>query len=128
VGFVPFQDHPVAVFRALDVVVHASTRPEPFGRTIVEGMACARPVLVSQAGGAAELFIDGQDALGVAPGSVEGLARALRSLAEAPGLRQELGAAARQTAVRRFSRERLGREALPLYTALARGERRAPAP
>src|SRR5207237_1132719 len=35
VGFVPFQPDPVAAYRGLDVVVHASTQPEPFGLTIV---------------------------------------------------------------------------------------------
>lgn len=120
VGFVPFQARPEEVFRALDVVVHASTRPEPFGRTIVEGMACAKPVLVSRAGGAAELFTEGQDALGVEPRDAEALARALLSLVDAPERRKALGDAARRTAVQRFSRERLGREALPLYEALVR--------
>lgn len=123
VGFVPFQARPEEVFRALDVVVHASTRPEPFGRTIIEGMACAKPVLVSRAGGAAELFTEGQDALGVEPRDARALARALLSLVDAPERRKSLGEAARAMAVRRFSRERLGREALPLYEALVRGER-----
>ena len=39
--------------RALDVVVHASTSPEPFGLVIAEAMACGRAVIVSDAGGAA---------------------------------------------------------------------------
>jgi len=56
VGFVPFQDNPADVYRALDIVVHASTKPEPFGRTIVEAMACGKPVIAAQTGGAAELF------------------------------------------------------------------------
>lgn len=123
VGFVPFQARPEEVFRALDVVVHASTRPEPFGRTIIEGMACAKPVIVSRAGGAAELFTEGKDALGVEPRDVEALARAILSLVDAPERRKALGEAARETAVRRFSRERLGQEALPLYERLLRGGR-----
>ncbi|HUR53224.1 MAG TPA: glycosyltransferase, partial [Gemmataceae bacterium] len=40
VAFVGFQPDPVGVYRALDVVVHASTQPEPFGLTITEAMAC----------------------------------------------------------------------------------------
>src|SRR5262249_61166040 len=54
-GFVGFQPDPAAVYRALDVVVHASTQPEPFGLTIAEALACARPVVVARAGGAADL-------------------------------------------------------------------------
>ena len=41
-GFVPFQQETVPIYRALDVVVHASTQPEPFGLTIVEAMSCGR--------------------------------------------------------------------------------------
>src|SRR5581483_2600448 len=33
VGFVGFQEDTAAIYRALDIVVHASDRPEPFGRT-----------------------------------------------------------------------------------------------
>ena len=38
--------------RALDIVVHASTDPEPFGLVIAEAMACGKAVVVSRAGGA----------------------------------------------------------------------------
>ena len=69
-GFVPFQADTADAYRALDVVVHASTHPEPFGRTIVEAMACSRPTVVSRAGGAAELFTDGEDALGWRPATL----------------------------------------------------------
>jgi glycosyltransferase involved in cell wall biosynthesis len=50
VGFVPFAADPAPVYRALDVVLHASTQPEPFGLTVAEAMACGRAVVVSAAG------------------------------------------------------------------------------
>ena len=46
------------VLRALDVVVHASVEPEPFGRVIAEAMACARPVVWARGGGADEIVGD----------------------------------------------------------------------
>jgi glycosyltransferase involved in cell wall biosynthesis len=115
VGFVPFQADPAEVYRALDVVVHASTQPEPFGLTIIEAMACGRAVIVSRAGGAAELFTDGEDALGAAPGDVERLAARMEQLLQSPQLRQTLGARARETAVRRFDSRRLGPQLSGLY-------------
>jgi glycosyltransferase involved in cell wall biosynthesis len=120
VGFIPFQSDPADVFRALDIVVHASTQPEPFGRTIVEGMACGRAVIVSKAGGAAELFIEGVDALGFPPGDSAALADVIRRLANDRELRERLGATARQSAVQRFARERLGREVAHHLERLAR--------
>ncbi|HEV3257746.1 MAG TPA: glycosyltransferase family 4 protein [Gemmataceae bacterium] len=115
VGFIGFQENTADVYRALDIVVHASTQPEPFGRTIVEAMACARPVIVSQAGGAAELFTHGHDALGVPPGDATALASAILPLIRDRGARQRIAAHARRTAVERFSRERLGRQILSTY-------------
>jgi glycosyltransferase involved in cell wall biosynthesis len=36
-GLIPFQHETAPIFVALDVLVHASTKPEPFGRTVAEG-------------------------------------------------------------------------------------------
>jgi glycosyltransferase involved in cell wall biosynthesis len=118
VGFVGFRDDPVPVHRALDVVVHASTRPEPFGLTIAEGMACGRAVIAARAGGAAELFRHGHDAWGVAPGDAAALADAVGRLAADPDERRRLGENARRTAVERFNAERLAAEVMGLYGEL----------
>jgi glycosyltransferase involved in cell wall biosynthesis len=109
VEFVPFQLDPVDVYRMLDVVVHASTRPEPFGLTIAEAMSCGRAVVVSAGGGAAELFTDGVDALGHPPGDVDALAGVIARLIRDGDLRRRMGNTARQTAVRQFGAERFGR-------------------
>jgi glycosyltransferase involved in cell wall biosynthesis len=115
VAFVPFQRDTPAVYRALDVVVHASTLPEPFGRTIVEAMACERPVVVSEAGGAAELFRSGADAVGFPPGNATALAQALGLLIDDPARRAAIAGAARLSAVQRFNRDRLGAEVATIY-------------
>ncbi|WP_164008132.1 glycosyltransferase family 4 protein [Pyxidicoccus trucidator] len=121
VGLVPFQPEPAAVYRALDVFVHASTRREPFGLTIAEALACGRPAVVSHASGAAEGLSSGVDALAVPPGDVGALVAALRTLLEDGALRARLGEAARRTAVERFSRERYASEVLAVYRSLVRG-------
>ena len=121
---VGFQARPAPVFRALDIVVHASTQPEPFGRTIAEGMACARPVIVSAAGGAVELFTPDHDAIGIPPGDPAALAAAIARLAADPSLRQRLGEHGRQTAVERFNRDRLGPQLMAIYQRIL--ERRGP--
>jgi glycosyltransferase involved in cell wall biosynthesis len=120
VGFTGFIERPAQALRALDVVVHASTEPEPFGLAIAEGMACGRAVIVSRAGGAAELVDDGVDALATAPGDVAGLARAIDRAAGDPALRARLGTAARKTATRRFDPATFIGAFVDLYTRLAR--------
>lgn len=116
VGFIPFQSEPAPIYRALDGVVHASTRPEPFGMTIVEALSCARPVVVSAAGGAAELVRHGHDALTFAPGDVEGLTGALERLVREPELRARLGEEARRSVLARFTRERYAEGVRTVYT------------
>jgi glycosyltransferase involved in cell wall biosynthesis len=116
-GFVAFQEDTVAVYRALDIVVHASTQPEPFGLTIAEAMSCGRPVIVARAGGAAELFTEDHDALGVPAGDAAALAAVLQTLLADPPHRARLAANARVTAMRAFSRDRLGPELLAAYAS-----------
>jgi len=119
VGFTGFVDRIERVYRALDVVVHASIEPEPFGLVIAEAMACGRAVVVSEAGGAVEVVTPGADALTHRPGDVGSLASAIRALASDAAKRAALGRAARQSAVRAFDRARLARELLTVYESAA---------
>jgi glycosyltransferase involved in cell wall biosynthesis len=118
VGFIGFQRDTRSIYRDLDIVVHTSTQPEPSGLTIVEAMACAKPVIVSQAGGAAELFTGGVDAIGVPPTDVKALAEAIHQLVSDADLRRRLSEQALQTAQARFGHERLGGEILDVYYRL----------
>ena len=117
-GLVPFQVETSPVYRALDVVVHPSTKPEPFGLTIVEAMACGLPVVVARNGGAQELFEDGRSALGFETGNDDDLAHKLRRLAGDSGLRERLGLAARRHVIQRFSPEPMGRQIRAIYERL----------
>jgi glycosyltransferase involved in cell wall biosynthesis len=117
--FVDFQQDIVSGYNMLDVVIHASTQPEPFGRTIVEAMACEKAVIVAQAGGAAELFTHQKDAIGVLPGDPVALSVAIGKLIDSPSDRIALGKAGRITVMKRFNRDRLGKELISLYSHLA---------
>ena len=117
-GLVPFQPDPQAAYRSLDIAVHASTRPEPFGRTIAEAMACGRALVIANEGGASELVEHDHDAVAVAPRDPEILASALVALAGDPDRRARLGSAARITAERRYARGRIGPETLAAYAAI----------
>ncbi|HVE87928.1 MAG TPA: glycosyltransferase family 4 protein, partial [Myxococcales bacterium] len=121
VGFIPFQEDVASVYRSLDVVVHASTRPEPFGLTIAEAMACGRPVIASRSGGAAELFQDGVEAIGLQAVTADALAQAISGLLADPRRREALGAAARAAAVARLSSERFFEGVRRVYASAAVG-------
>jgi glycosyltransferase involved in cell wall biosynthesis len=115
VGFTGFVEDAASAMRALDVIVHASTEPEPFGLVIAEAMACGRALVASEAGGAAEIINAGTDALAHQPGDAEALAERITRLACDAGLRKRLGEAGRLTAEREFDRARLATELIPIY-------------
>jgi glycosyltransferase involved in cell wall biosynthesis len=118
VGFTGFLPAAPAM-RALDVVVHASTRPEPFGLVIAEAMACGRAVITSASGGAAELVDAGEDALTHTAGDVASLSECIVRVVGDAELRRQLGIRARASACQRFDTERLAREVVAVYEAIA---------
>jgi glycosyltransferase involved in cell wall biosynthesis len=118
VGFTGFRDDAPSVMRALDVVVHASTEPEPFGLVIAEAMAAGRAVITTAAGGAGEIVDPDVTAITHARGDHRSLAAALQRLAGDPALRQRLGTAARAAAASRFAAARFGEAFVTLYESM----------
>nr|WP_246215024.1 glycosyltransferase family 4 protein [Modestobacter muralis] len=87
-------------------VVLVPSRAEPFGNTAVEAQLAGRPVVVSAVQGLREIVTDGETGLLVTPGDPADLARAVGSLLDDAGLARSLAAAGRESALRRFSRQR----------------------
>ncbi len=107
VHFVPFQTGMADALRDLAVVIHASLRPEPFGRVIIEAMAAGVPVIAARAGGVPEIITHGVNGWLAAPGSIPEYRAALVT-ALAPGAaRDNVIEAARQTVAERFSVRRV---------------------
>jgi len=115
VGFTGVISEPAKGMRALDVLVHTSTEPEPFGRVIVEAMACGKPVITTGLGGAKEIVNLGEFALTIDPKNPEELGAAITKLVSDPALRRQLGSNGLSTARVHFGRERLARELPPVY-------------
>jgi glycosyltransferase involved in cell wall biosynthesis len=78
VHFLGFRDDVAGVMQGVDVVIHASTSPEPFGRVIVEAMLGARPVVATRGGGASEIIDEGKNGLLCDASSVKSLAEKVR--------------------------------------------------
>ena len=108
IHFVRFRDDPWRLYPEFDLVVHFSTRPEPFGRVILEAMACGTPVIAADAGGPAEMVEDGVTGWLTPMGDRETLGRRMVAAlaADAP----PLGAAARRAAESRFTAARFSAE------------------
>ena len=96
VRFLGFREQVEDELAAMDVLVHASVIPEPFGQVVVEGMAAGLPVVAADSGGPAEVIDHGVTGLLVPPDDPAALAEALQLLARDPELRARLGRAGRQ--------------------------------
>ena len=118
VGFAGFQAGMPAFLRALDVVVHASTEPEPFGLVIAEAMAAGRAVTTSGMGGAAEIVEPEATAIVHAAGDPKSLASTLERLAHDRSLRTRLGEAARRSVISRFDAGRFGEAFVNVYESM----------
>lgn len=120
IGFTGVVSEPAAAMRALDVLVHTSTEPEPFGRVIVEAMACGKPVVTTGLGGAAEIISLGDCALKIDAKEPSSLANAIVKLASNSELRNRLGSNGLSIARRHFGRERLARKLPQVYEQVLR--------
>ncbi len=103
VHFLGFREDIPQLLKAVDIVVHTSISPEPFGRVIVEGMMAGKPVVAAGAGGAAEILSDGQTGLLAPPGDARALAGAISKLLGDVPAAQRMARAGQEAARKRFS-------------------------
>lgn len=91
------------VYNGLDIVVSASTTPEPLGTVVIESLAMGRPLVAPNHGGAAEMVEHDQTGLLFEPGNAASLAEKILRFHDHRDLAKKHGAAARGHALRTFS-------------------------
>lgn len=111
-------DMPAALMLA-EVVVHASTDAEAFGRTVIEAQAMARVVVASDLGGPRETVEEGVTGFRVPPGDPAALAAALARVLAMPAQdRAAMGAQARAAVLARCTTARMAAATLDVYREL----------
>ncbi|MGH7894895.1 MAG: glycosyltransferase family 4 protein [Candidatus Binatia bacterium] len=108
VAFLGARDDVASVMASLDVLVQPNRGPEGLGRSIVEAMATALPVVVVDRWGPRELVRDGETGLLVPHLDVPALAERMVRLGSDPALRTRLGRAARTWVTHAYDPDRLG--------------------
>jgi glycosyltransferase involved in cell wall biosynthesis len=88
---------------ALEIQVHASIHPEPFGRVLLEAMALSKPLVASNGGGVPEIVMHEHTGLLFEPGNPAALAAALRTLLADRPRAAAMGAAGRERLLAEFS-------------------------
>jgi glycosyltransferase involved in cell wall biosynthesis len=106
------------VYNGLDIVVSASTLPEPLGTVVIECMAMGRALIGPNHGGAAEMADHEETALLFEPGNGVSLASAIRRLYQDSDLRKQLGQNARTRALATFSVDEHVRRIQAIYDTL----------
>jgi glycosyltransferase involved in cell wall biosynthesis len=122
IHFLGFREDIPALLQAVDVAVHTSIAPEPFGRVIVEGMLAGKPVIATRAGGACEIIVDQVTGRLVQPGDPIELASALKDLLQEPEKASAMATAGFLSARERFSVQKMI-EGIQQVTACAMGGR-----
>jgi glycosyltransferase involved in cell wall biosynthesis len=102
---------------AMDLFVHCSTRPEPYGIVIIEAMAAGKPVVAVNAGGVPEIINEPNVGVLVPMGQIEQSARAVIRLLLDPERASALGQAARAHAARHFDVQAVTRRVEAIYAA-----------
>ena len=65
--FAGYQSNVYPLMKKMDIVVHTSIRPEPFGRVIIEAMALDKPVIATDMGGPKEIIQNGINEILILP-------------------------------------------------------------
>jgi glycosyltransferase involved in cell wall biosynthesis len=107
VHFLGFRDDVPRLMTFVDLVLHTSVAPEPFGRVIVEAMLAGTPVLATRAGGPVEIVQEPDTGVLVPPGDPEALATAVQDVLSSPNRARVMAQAAQAYARRRFSVEQM---------------------
>jgi len=123
--FLGFRDDIPDIINCLDVLVHASTEPEPLGRVILEGMVLRKPVVASALGGPLEIMQDQETGILVSPGRPRPLASAIGGLLGKPDKRERIAEAGYRSVRERFSIDRNVQQIQSLYKSLLSSEKRS---
>jgi glycosyltransferase involved in cell wall biosynthesis len=109
-----FRSDVLGLIKSFDVFAMSSVT-EGLGSSILEAMACSRPVVATRAGGIPEAVIDGETGILVPTNDEVALAEGLVRVLKDRELQRRLGEAGRRRVVDAFSVEQLVRGTLRVY-------------
>lgn len=103
----------------MDIFVFPPTWREGFGLSIVEAMACSKPVVVTNIWALNSIIQDGVNGILVEPKQVDALTYGISLLLNNPQLSQSIGSEGKQMVENRFSIRRMAKEIAEVYKELS---------
>lgn len=112
-----FRPDVLSLHKGFDIFAMSSVT-EGLGTSVLDAMACAKPVIATRAGGLPEMVIDEETGVLVPPRDHDAMAQAIVRLVRDPELRRRLGEAGRARVCAHFTAERMVRATLGVYERL----------
>ena len=112
-----YQHDMPAVYRQCAIVCLPSFYMEGLPKCLLEAAAAGRPVVTTNSVGCREAIIDGETGILVPVRDAEALAQALLRLMNDPALRERMGAAGRERAIREFDINTVVARHLAIYAS-----------
>lgn len=109
-----FRPDVLSLHKAFDIFVMSSIT-EGLGTSLLDAMACGRPIVATTAGGMPEVVQDGTTGILVPPRDNQAMADAIVKLLKDEALRGRMGAAGLSLANAKFSAERMVADTLHVY-------------
>ena len=118
VRWLGFQHDIAPVIGAADVLVHCSTRPEPFGLVVLEAMASGAVVVSANRGAPTEIVENGRTGILVPPNNPRALAEAVVALLRSEERKHIIAESARRVVCERYTLDQHVQRLLSLYQSL----------
>lgn len=103
------------LYAVSDICVYPSTSGEPFGLTMLEAMATAKPMIITNSGGMPEVVNDGINGYVIPVRDFELLAAKINTLLADKRLKNRLGYTGRQIVEAQYTKERVTKDILSVY-------------
>jgi len=113
-----FRTDVLGCIKGFDLFVMSSVT-EGLGTSLLDAMACSKPIVATTAGGIPEVVVDGETGLLAAPRDHAGMATAIIRMLNDPTLRTAMGAAGFARVRERFTVERMVAETAAVYERVA---------
>ena len=122
--FTGYRKDVVEMIALMDVIVHASIEPEPFGMGIIEGMAMGKPVVATRSGGPLDIVEEGETGYLVGMKDSAALASAVSQLLNTRLLRESMGKKGRARVEKYFHNKLAADKMEKLFLQLASSPKR----
>ena len=113
-----FRPDVLSLHKAFDIFVMSSVT-EGLGTSLLDAMACGKPVVATRTGGIPEVVRDGETGLLVPPRDHDAMAAAIVQLLQDRALRERMGAAGLARVQKQFNAEAMVKETLRAYRRVA---------